>query len=230
MTLLAIDTSGAEARLALGAPDGTLLRELRAPGGRTAGTGLPGLLAALAAELPGGLRALAAVGVATGPGSFTGLRVGLASAKTLAWTLGLPVAGIPTGDALRRAAARHAGPDALACAVLRPAGLRERSIDLPGVAPVVRPVDADLTALLAGRGAIAVGGAAPDGVPGLPGWSPADLGTAAEADLGAALVALLAARIAAGRLDDPATLVPVYVTAPRGADAAEEARWSPDLV
>jgi len=47
--------------------------------------------------------ALAALGVATGPGSFTGLRVGLALAKGLAMARGLPLVGIPTLDILAAA-------------------------------------------------------------------------------------------------------------------------------
>lgn len=36
------------------------------------------------------------VAVAVGPGSFTGLRVGIACAKTLAWTVGCPIADVST--------------------------------------------------------------------------------------------------------------------------------------
>jgi tRNA threonylcarbamoyladenosine biosynthesis protein TsaB len=40
------------------------------------------------------------LGIGMGPGSFTGLRIGLASAKGLAFATGIPLIGIPTIDAL----------------------------------------------------------------------------------------------------------------------------------
>lgn len=45
-------------------------------------------------------RDLQGVAVAVGPGSFTGLRIGLATAKGLALALTLPIAAVPTLDAM----------------------------------------------------------------------------------------------------------------------------------
>ena len=55
---------------------------------------------ALLREAGAGQRDLTGLVVGTGPGSFTGLRVGLAAARGLAFALDLPVAGVSTLRAL----------------------------------------------------------------------------------------------------------------------------------
>lgn len=59
---------------------------------------------------------LQAIGVATGPGSFTSLRIGLAFVKGLALALRIPVVGVPTLDIL---AAAQPARDAQLAALLQ---------------------------------------------------------------------------------------------------------------
>jgi len=51
--------------------------------------------------------------VASGPGSFTGLRIGLATVKGLATTMGRPCMGVPTLEAIAHAAGESEGTVAL---------------------------------------------------------------------------------------------------------------------
>jgi tRNA threonylcarbamoyladenosine biosynthesis protein TsaB len=59
---------------------------------------------------------LNAVAVALGPGSFTGLRIGLSAGKGLCLSLGIPIVGIPTLDIVAYA---HRGQNLPICAILQ---------------------------------------------------------------------------------------------------------------
>jgi tRNA threonylcarbamoyl adenosine modification protein YeaZ len=165
---------------------------------------------------------VAAIVVGTGPGSFTGLRVGLGTAKTVAYARGLALLGVPTSDALRRAA-RAAGAPADVAIVL-PAGAHDHYLALAGEAPVLVATSGLASAIAAGA-AMSV-----DGEPGLLGAAAGRLGAAAVAGLPAALLAIAVERLVAGEADEPADLVPAYVALPRGVPrATEELAWSPGL-
>jgi tRNA threonylcarbamoyladenosine biosynthesis protein TsaB len=69
----------------------------------------------LVASLGAGPQDLAAVAVSAGPGSFTGLRSGVASAKGLAFARGIPLYGVSTLEALAANAPAGSGT---VCAVL----------------------------------------------------------------------------------------------------------------
>src|SRR5690348_8587917 len=53
---------------------------------------------------------LGAVSISSGPGSYTGLRVGSSVAKAFAYSLNIPMMAIPTLEALNDAVIRIAGP------------------------------------------------------------------------------------------------------------------------
>jgi tRNA threonylcarbamoyladenosine biosynthesis protein TsaB len=62
-----------------------------------------------AAEAAGGWDAVGRIAVGIGPGSFTGLRVGIAMARALGLSRGLPLSGVGTLDALGRGLREVAG-------------------------------------------------------------------------------------------------------------------------
>jgi tRNA threonylcarbamoyl adenosine modification protein YeaZ len=111
--LLAIETSGQSAGVALHAESGIVFEE-NMTAGMIHGRALAPLLEKALAS--GNLDAteLEAVAVSLGPGSWTGLRIGLSAAKTLAWAAGLKLVGVSSFEAL----AHEAGVQAPAHAVL----------------------------------------------------------------------------------------------------------------
>jgi tRNA threonylcarbamoyladenosine biosynthesis protein TsaB len=99
MLILALDTATDKGSLALVAAD-RLLGELTLPSqGAYLTRLLPGVQALLG-QTGRRLTDLGAIAVSTGPGNFTGLRIGLATAKGLAWSLGRPLVAVPTMEVL----------------------------------------------------------------------------------------------------------------------------------
>ncbi len=219
--ILAIDTATSRVVVALGSLDGDAIGLSYWAAGQRHGEQLLPSIGRLLGESNVRRSRLEAIVVGTGPGAFTGLRVGLATAKGLAHGLGIPIVGIATTDALRAAAAFVLGVPPERLVILQPAGPSDRVMSVAGEPPRRLPggTEPDL----------------PDGVNvvavDLADRAPADAiarGEVAHERLGDELLRLGAARLAAGDVDDLAELVPEYVTLPRGVTTAPagEVAWS----
>lgn len=106
--LLAIDTAGSACSVALWAENGIVAHEIAATLHGHA-VALAPMLARLAAGAGIDLKAVGAIAVSCGPGGFTGMRVGLATARALALAIGCPAIGIGSFQALAAAGSRSAG-------------------------------------------------------------------------------------------------------------------------
>ncbi len=98
MNLLALDTATAVTSVALLADRRVLASRLE-PSKSHSTTLLP-IIDALLGQVGWGRRAVEAVAVGIGPGSFTGVRIGLTVAKTLSYALSVPLVGISSLRAL----------------------------------------------------------------------------------------------------------------------------------
>lgn len=104
-TILAFDTSAAHCAAALLLPDGTCLRIQEEMTKGQAERLMP-MLEALLAQTGKTWRDLSAIGVGTGPGNFTGIRISVAAARGLALALGIPAIGVNVFEALGHGAPR----------------------------------------------------------------------------------------------------------------------------
>lgn len=92
--IILLDTSTATCRLTT--VDGEISNNFDWEAGRTLARGL----LAFIQEKVGDVKNISGIGIMRGPGSFTGLRIGMAVANTLADGLGVPIVG-ETGDSWR---------------------------------------------------------------------------------------------------------------------------------
>jgi tRNA threonylcarbamoyl adenosine modification protein YeaZ len=234
--ILAVDTATTQVVVASGSPDGELDGLTTWVAGYRHGETLLPAIARFLNEQNLRRSRLTGIVVGTGPGAFTGLRVGIATAKGLAHGLGLPIAGISTAEAMLAAAtadaeaadteaAVRAGPHAALRGrpvLLLPAGPNDRVLVRQSEGARLLPGGTD-PELAPGEWLVAVdlGGRAPD--------EAIARGEYARHGLGRALVRMGAERLRDGAGDDLAGLVPEYVTLPRGVAAqVGEVAWSRD--
>jgi tRNA threonylcarbamoyladenosine biosynthesis protein TsaB len=103
--ILGLDTATPATAVAVWAPGGPAVerRDDPAPGQRP---GHASRLLALVDELVPDWDAIARIAVGIGPGGFTGLRIGIATARALAQSRGLPLVGVSSLEALAAGAAQ----------------------------------------------------------------------------------------------------------------------------
>ena len=99
MKILALDSSGLVASVAV-TEDGNLLGEYTINYKKTHSQTLLAMLDEVAKMIELDLKSVDAIAVSAGPGSFTGLRIGSATAKGLALALDKKIVAVPTVDAL----------------------------------------------------------------------------------------------------------------------------------
>jgi tRNA threonylcarbamoyladenosine biosynthesis protein TsaB len=103
MIVLALDTTTTQASCAV-AREGVVLNEEPIDTSRQLALQLPGALREILDLSAVSLEEVDAFAVATGPGSFTGLRIGIATMQGLAFGRGAPLIGISAFTALRAVA------------------------------------------------------------------------------------------------------------------------------
>ena len=108
MRVLAVDTTSPRGSVAVAGPEG-VLAEARLVATEGHSRWLLPAVEALLGGLGLAASALDLFAVTTGPGSFTGLRVGLGSVQGLSLASGRPCVGLPTLDVLAFAAAGSSG-------------------------------------------------------------------------------------------------------------------------
>ncbi len=114
MAVLGIDTATMVCSVGLAA-NNRVLGEYSLNNKRTHSQKLLPLIDRLLKDSRIDLKELKAIAVAKGPGSFTGIRIGMATAKGLAQALGIPAIGIPTLDII---AAQFVYTAPLVCPIL----------------------------------------------------------------------------------------------------------------
>ena len=210
MTFLAFDTSGEMCVLALAEEDGTVKAVTVFEGRRTLSRRLMGELDSLLTRNGLTLPDLTAFAVGLGPGSFTGVRVGVTTAKTLAQVTGKPLVGVGTLDAYAAVWMMHEDDTPLVPVLPSRRGEVYAAVYRGGQgieAPFAISLEA-LTARLDEMGGVIVCGSPQF----LPDWLGRSLRQPWTPPEGLAKIA--AQRLQVGDTDDPLGLVPLYVVAP----------------
>jgi tRNA threonylcarbamoyladenosine biosynthesis protein TsaB len=227
MLVLGIETATAACTVGLVEND-ELLAELTLHVPRAHSVRLMPLIAQAFAEAGKTPADLAGVAVGVGPGSFTGLRIGLATAKALAWSQGVPTLAVDTLGTLAAGVAPLPGlvltlldakRDDVFGALYRTGPGGVTTLVAPALAPISQAQDWVREHGRPGEALLLAGDAATLHA-GRTGWPVAPQVLPAEQRLprGGVVARLGLALLRAGRTTDPVQLAPVYLR-PSAAEA-----------
>jgi len=164
--ILAIESSAKAASVALSL-DGTLFAQYFQNNGQTHSRSVMPMVRDMLKTAGRDVSDLDAIAVAVGPGSFTGLRIGVAAAKGLAWGLDLPCIPVSTLEAM---ASQLIGTEGLICCAMdarrgqvynalfaAKEGILtrltpDRAISLDDLTPEIRALDTPVTVVGDGAG------------------------------------------------------------------------------
>lgn len=114
MKILALETSAVAASVAVCEEEALIAQSFQRTGLTHSATLMP-MLETMLKNAGMTLKEIDLIAVAVGPGSFTGLRIGVSAAKGLAWSLDKPCAGVSTLEAM---AWQMTGMNGVICAVM----------------------------------------------------------------------------------------------------------------
>jgi tRNA threonylcarbamoyladenosine biosynthesis protein TsaB len=221
--ILAIDTSTDMASIALYRPAQGVLVEQSWLSGREQTTQLMPNVQRAMAMVHAAPQDLTGVAVATGPGSFSGVRIGISAAKSLAYALEIPIWGVPSLDALayqqvavtaaQVCAVLSMGRGRLAWAVYRTRGTRWQRLTPYGnstaaeLAAEVQAIESNVATLFCGEISPETAAALTEHMESAAAIAPA----AAGVRRAAYLAELALQRANRGEADDPAALQAIYL-------------------
>ncbi len=114
MKILALETSAVSASVAICEDEALIAQSFQRTGLTHSATLMP-MLEAMLKNSGMSMNEVDLIAVAAGPGSFTGLRIGVSAAKGLAWSLDKPCADVSTLEAM---AWQMIGMDGVVCAAM----------------------------------------------------------------------------------------------------------------
>lgn len=232
LMILAIDTSTEMCSIALYKTEEGVAAEQTWHSGREQTTQLIPNIQKLMSLVGATTRDLTGLAVATGPGSFSGVRIGISAGKSMAYALGLPIWGVPSLDILayqqvavtaaQVCAVLNAGRGRLAWAVYRTRGTKWQRLtpytnSTPEeMADAVKAIETNVATLFCGEINPHVAGVLTERL----GKDAAIAPSAAAVRRAGFLAELALQRAAKGESDDPATLQAIYLQPPVAAEKA----------